>query len=188
MKTGTQPSTRDTANDSRPSAGNLYAALGPKPNSVPLAEPSGNADGSEELNLNNVVEGYELRKAADETQKELRELFESAIGAELDVDMSLAEVDGFARGIKLLPHQVQSRVWMTERETGKKCGGILGDVSQAIHRFNRSLTTYMLQDVSNILRCYIILSVLMPAIPRWVWGKHTKQSVELSIARKPPIL
>jgi hypothetical protein len=63
----------------------------------------------------------------------LRELLESSIGtgaAELeDVDMSEAIVEGFKPGVKLLPHQVQGRTWMKERETGKKVGGILADVS-----------------------------------------------------------
>ena len=97
--------------------------------STPISTPSGSGDGEEELNLNHIPTGPELRRSSDETQKELKELFEGALGADLEVDMSKAEVDGFAKGIKLLPHQIQSRAWMEARETGKKCGGILGDVS-----------------------------------------------------------
>ncbi|KAI0299413.1 SNF2 family N-terminal domain-containing protein [Multifurca ochricompacta] len=41
--------------------------------------------------------------------------------------MSKATVEGFREGIRLLPHQVVGRSWMAERESGKKCGGILAD-------------------------------------------------------------
>ncbi|KAH8101775.1 SNF2 family N-terminal domain-containing protein [Cristinia sonorae] len=37
------------------------------------------------------------------------------------------KVDGFRDEITLLPHQVQGRKWMAERESGKKFGGILAD-------------------------------------------------------------
>ncbi|TBU59783.1 SNF2 family N-terminal domain-containing protein [Dichomitus squalens] len=38
-----------------------------------------------------------------------------------------ATVEGFREGVLLLPHQIKSRVWMAERESGKKTGGILAD-------------------------------------------------------------
>jgi SNF2 family DNA or RNA helicase len=44
-----------------------------------------------------------------------------------EIDMSQAVVEGFREGIRLLPHQVVGRAWMTERESGKKSGGILAD-------------------------------------------------------------
>lgn len=45
----------------------------------------------------------------------------------IDIAAQDAIVDGFQEGIKLLPHQVIGRKWMTERESGKKAGGILAD-------------------------------------------------------------
>ena len=39
-------------------------------------------------------------------------------------------VDGFAKGITLMPHQVRGTQWMKSRETGRKYGGILADVSR----------------------------------------------------------
>ena len=44
-----------------------------------------------------------------------------------DIDMKLAVVDGFREDVRLLPHQVVGRIWMKERESGKKLGGILAD-------------------------------------------------------------
>ena len=36
-------------------------------------------------------------------------------------------VSKFVEGFRLLPHQVQARKWMMERETGRSHGGILAD-------------------------------------------------------------
>jgi len=52
---------------------------------------------------------------------------EDGEGARDEVDMSQTIVEGFSEGIRLLPHQVAGRVWMSQRESGKKCGGILAD-------------------------------------------------------------
>ncbi|KAG8886897.1 hypothetical protein FRB98_000813 [Tulasnella sp. 332] len=78
--------------------------------------------------VNIVADPYESKKSAADTQKELMNLIESSVGAEEEVDMEHAVVEGFSSEYKLLPHQVHGRLWMTERETGKKAGGILGDM------------------------------------------------------------
>ena len=79
----------------------------------------------EEANL------YDPRTSAAEAEKALRELVEASHNDEPEgeetIDMSLAIVDGFREGIRLLPHQVLGRTWMSERESGKKMGGILAD-------------------------------------------------------------
>ncbi|KAG8934213.1 hypothetical protein FRC02_010383 [Tulasnella sp. 418] len=85
---------------------------------------------SEELQMPQIgPSGYDPNeyKSSEEAQKELLDLVHGAMGADLDVDPEMAFVEGFAKGIKLLPHQIQGRTWMTERESGKKWGGILGD-------------------------------------------------------------
>jgi hypothetical protein len=71
----------------------------------------------------------DFRTNPDDAQRALKELVEGAIGAsDLEgVDMKDATVKGFREGITLMPHQIQGRAWMRERETGKKCGGILAD-------------------------------------------------------------
>jgi SNF2-related domain len=77
---------------------------------------------------------YEPRKTVVEAEKDLQDLLQQSFdgrgedeSARDEVDMSQAVVDGFCEGIRLLPHQVAGRVWMTERESGKKLGGILAD-------------------------------------------------------------
>lgn len=74
---------------------------------------------------------HEERTTGDEAQKAMRDLLSGAIGA-IDisnVDINDAVVEGFVDSIRLMPHQIQGRAWMKERETGKKAGGILADVS-----------------------------------------------------------
>ncbi|KAF8513714.1 SNF2 family N-terminal domain-containing protein [Hysterangium stoloniferum] len=71
---------------------------------------------------------YETKKTATEADKELKELFEGSMEDGPDeIDMEEAIVDGFAEGIVLKPHQVKARLWMRERESGKKAGGFLCD-------------------------------------------------------------
>ncbi|KAH9988109.1 SNF2 family N-terminal domain-containing protein [Russula compacta] len=77
---------------------------------------------------------YEPRRTAAEAEKDLQDLLQQSFdgkedgkSAHDDIDMSQATVEGFREGIRLLPHQIAGRVWMTERESGKKSGGILAD-------------------------------------------------------------
>jgi hypothetical protein len=106
------------------------------------------------------VGGDDFKTNPDDAQRALKELVEGAIGAaDLEgVDMKDATVQGFREGITLMPHQVQGRAWMRERETGKKCGGILAD------------------DVSNIRLLDCRGSWYLTAlIPRWVWARQFKR-------------
>ncbi|KZT22942.1 hypothetical protein NEOLEDRAFT_1157534 [Neolentinus lepideus HHB14362 ss-1] len=72
---------------------------------------------------------YDPKKTAEEAEKDIRALCEDTLAQKdsVEVDMSLAIVPGFKDGIKLLPHQILGRTWMTEREQGKSRGGILAD-------------------------------------------------------------
>ena len=68
-----------------------------------------------------------LTSAAD-AERALQDLLSQSMNdVNEEIDMQLAEVKGFREGVKLLPHQVVGRLWMKERETGKKLGGILAD-------------------------------------------------------------
>lgn len=69
------------------------------------------------------------RMSSAETEKALRALVEDSINTteDVEVDMEESVVKGFQEGVVLLPHQVLGRVWMRERESGKKRGGILAD-------------------------------------------------------------
>ena len=77
---------------------------------------------------------YEPLKTGVEAEKDLQDLLQQSFdgredgeGVRDEVDMSQAVVEGFSEGIRLLPHQVAGRLWMSQRESGKKCGGILAD-------------------------------------------------------------
>ncbi|KAI9068646.1 hypothetical protein FKP32DRAFT_1561262 [Trametes sanguinea] len=63
-----------------------------------------------------------------DTEKALRDFVNEGF-QDGDVDFTPEDtmVEGFRDGIRLLPHQVKSRRWMAERESGKKTGGILAD-------------------------------------------------------------
>jgi SNF2 family DNA or RNA helicase len=95
-------------------------------------QPAYNNTTWEAFNVNLPDEGYlyDPRKTAAEAEKDLRNLMEGNFNNDnekTDVDTSLATVKGFRDGFELLPHQVLGRVWMKEREEGKKFGGILAD-------------------------------------------------------------
>ncbi|CDO71519.1 hypothetical protein BN946_scf184910.g18 [Trametes cinnabarina] len=63
-----------------------------------------------------------------DTEKALRDFInEDFNDGDNDIKPEDTIVDGFRDNIRLLPHQVKSRKWMAERETGKKTGGILAD-------------------------------------------------------------
>ncbi|KAH8112239.1 P-loop containing nucleoside triphosphate hydrolase protein [Phellopilus nigrolimitatus] len=71
---------------------------------------------------------YDPKKTAAEAERELQDLLSTSMNdSSAEIDMRLSTVNGFHDEIKLLPHQVLGRVWMAERETGKKNGGILAD-------------------------------------------------------------
>lgn len=104
----------------------------PTPIAVPIPgsfQPVVTPEGGETFNLAQIAnDPYERRKTTDEAEKDLKDLLEQSIGGEdVEVDMEKAIVEGFSKDWKLLAHQVQGRAWLCERESGKKCGGILGD-------------------------------------------------------------
>jgi hypothetical protein len=71
------------------------------------------------------------RVTLDQADADMRELLSGAIGDGEEADQADGSntVEGFASGMSLMPHQVRGVKWMTGRETGKKYGGILADVS-----------------------------------------------------------
>ncbi|KAG8961732.1 hypothetical protein FRC00_011446 [Tulasnella sp. 408] len=104
----------------------------PTPIAVPIpgsSQPVATPEGGETFNLAHIAnDPLERRKTTDEAEKDLKDLLEQSIGGEdVEVDMEKAIVEGFSKDWKLLAHQVQGRAWLGERESGKKCGGILGD-------------------------------------------------------------
>jgi SNF2 family DNA or RNA helicase len=111
-----------------------YAA--PEPIANPKASPPQpeSDDGGEEredfdvYNVQLTAEDYERHHDAEE---QMRELLAGAVGDGEDDHGGEGDdiVEGFAKDIKLMPHQVRGVRWMRERESGRKRGGILADVS-----------------------------------------------------------
>ena len=70
-----------------------------------------------------------------DADKHMRELLMGAIGDAEDGmgDDAVKEgedtIEGLAKGVRLMPHQVRGVRWMRGRESGRKYGGILADVS-----------------------------------------------------------
>lgn len=109
-----------------PSSRDLYHQI-PKPQNQAQAQ----APTWETFTLPEEANLYDPRTSAAEAEKALRELVEASHNDKPEgdetIDMSLAIVDGFRDSVRLLPHQVLGRIWMGERESGKKMGGILAD-------------------------------------------------------------
>ncbi|EIW53650.1 uncharacterized protein TRAVEDRAFT_133687 [Trametes versicolor FP-101664 SS1] len=64
----------------------------------------------------------------EETAKALQDfVHEGYNDGDVDFDPEDTIVEGFRDDVRLLPHQIKSRAFMAERETGKKNGGILAD-------------------------------------------------------------
>ncbi|ELU39517.1 SNF2 family DNA-dependent ATPase [Rhizoctonia solani AG-1 IA] len=108
------------------------------PTMVATAYEGGVTEDAEGEKFNIEIGGEDFKSTPDDAQRALKELVEGAIGAGLDgLDMKDATVKGFREGITLMPHQVQGRAWMRERETGKKCGGILMGLGKTIQTLTR---------------------------------------------------
>ena len=74
----------------------------------------------------NKVQDDEPRVTEEGAQKALVNLVLPTHEADVPIDQG-SVILGFADGIRLLPHQVSSRAWMHDRETGDKFSGILAD-------------------------------------------------------------
>jgi hypothetical protein len=114
---------------------NLGVKFPSGPSRLP-ARPVADDNPAEMFNLDDapVTAEDDVRHQGD-ADDHMRELLSGAIGdAEGDMgDDAVKEgedvVDGFAKGVRLMPHQVRGVRWMRSRESGRKYGGILADVS-----------------------------------------------------------
>lgn len=97
---------------------------GPAHRPVPLA-----SNGDEAVDIYNVGTYDDDRMMTAEDAKKALSDFVADTYNHGDVEYTVedATVEGFKEGVMLLPHQVKSRQWMAERESGKKAGGILAD-------------------------------------------------------------
>lgn len=73
----------------------------------------------------------DFERCGGDPEEQMRELLAGAVGdgEEGGDDEGDDTVEGFADGMRLMPHQVRGTRWMRERESGRKYGGILADVS-----------------------------------------------------------
>ncbi|WWC66176.1 uncharacterized protein I206_100077 [Kwoniella pini CBS 10737] len=88
----------------------------------------------EEFNIDAVpITAEDYQRYNGDADKHMQELLSGAIGDGEDEmgDEGHKEgddiIEGFADGMKLMPHQVRGVRWMRGRETGRKYGGILAD-------------------------------------------------------------
>ncbi|WVQ61960.1 uncharacterized protein L199_000093 [Kwoniella botswanensis] len=86
----------------------------------------------EDFNIDAIpVTAEDYQRYNGDADKHMQELLSGAIGdgeGELDDNSEGDDViEGFADGIKLMPHQVRGVKWMRQRESGRKYGGILAD-------------------------------------------------------------
>jgi len=102
----------------------------PKPTPAPTVVWDG--DGEEAVNVEADVtaqDEYEYsRKSATQVEDDVKELFKgTTVNHEVEIKEGSDIVEGFIDGFRLLPHQIQAKKWMMERETKSSRGGILAD-------------------------------------------------------------
>lgn len=87
----------------------------------------------EDFDLNQAkLTAEDFERFHGDPEEQMRELLAGAVGEGEgdDEDGAGADtVEGFADGMHPMPHQIRGVRWMRERETGRKYGGILADVS-----------------------------------------------------------
>ena len=108
----------------------------------PSSRPDDDENPAEVFNLDAApVTADDYTRHHGDADEHMRELLSGAVGdAEGDMgDDAVKEgediVDGFAKGVRLMPHQVRGVRWMRGRESGRKYGGILADVSEKFDHF-----------------------------------------------------
>ena len=96
----------------------------------PQAKEATNTD-QEAFDLDSVkLTADDWTKHEGDPEAHMRELLSAAVGEE-DEEIKDGEdrVEGFADAVRLMPHQIRGVKWMRGRESGRKFGGILADVS-----------------------------------------------------------
>ncbi|OCF42130.1 hypothetical protein I317_04101 [Kwoniella heveanensis CBS 569] len=119
--------------DGRPNP--ILAHNGPVPPPVSKPKPKPEDDvPREEFNIDSApITAEDYQRFTGDAEKHMQELLSGAIGeGEGDMGDAGAQegediIEGFAQGIKLMPHQVRGVKWMRNRESGRKYGGILAD-------------------------------------------------------------
>lgn len=103
--------------------------VAPKPTPQPVVVEDSDEEGIDvEANISVQDEREFSGKSATQVEDDVKELFEgTAVNHEVEIKEGSDIVGKFTDDFRLLPHQIQAREWMKERETGKSHGGILAD-------------------------------------------------------------
>lgn len=117
----------------------------PKPTPDPIP-----AGGNDDVNVEACVtahDEYEYGgKTATQIEDDVKGLFKGAtVNHEIERNEGDDIVPKFAEDFMLLPHQVQARRWMKERETGRSHGGILADDMGSV-----SLPTFLYGELNSV--------------------------------------
>ncbi|KAF8635554.1 hypothetical protein AX15_000207 [Amanita polypyramis BW_CC] len=70
-----------------------------------------------------------MNMTSAEADRAVKDLMAGSVNEDIEAEINPGDliVPAFYEEFKLLPHQALGRIWMRERETGKKMGGILAD-------------------------------------------------------------
>ena len=131
----------DWVKERRPFLGLPPAPPGPKPipvaiaSTVPKTGDDAEHEEGEVFDLGNAeITAADFERYRGDADEHMRELLSGAIGDGEEGGEGREEgddvVEGFAKNMRLMPHQVRGVKWMKGRESGRKYGGILADVSQ----------------------------------------------------------
>jgi hypothetical protein len=97
---------------------------------IPVGKPA--EEGGEFFDIDSVpMSRGDYERYDGDADAHMRELLSGAVGDGEGEPIAEGEdvVDGFTSKIRLMPHQVRGVKWMRGRESGRKYGGILADVS-----------------------------------------------------------
>lgn len=131
-------------------------------------------DDGEDFDIGNVqYTAQDFERCRGDPEEQMRELLAGAVGDGEDDYGGEGDnkVEGFAKDMVLMPHQVRGVRWMRERESGRKRGGILADVSVGSGRRCLCLTNN--RTWVSVRRCRL-WRVSSRGVPRLATSVSTK--------------
>lgn len=138
MATATKPSEPRSVKAADLAAPKFFPPTKVTPQPVPKPVVIEDNDAEEEVNLEAEVgnqDEYEYSgKSSTQLEDDVKELFKGTV---VDHEVKIKDgddvVEKFTDDFRLLPHQIQARQWMEQRETGGSRGGILADDMGSAH-------------------------------------------------------
>lgn len=132
MATSTKPSEPRSVKAADLAAPKFFPSAKAAPQPIPKPAVIEENDGEEGVNLEaevNPQDEYEYTgKSSTQIEDDVKDLFKgTVVNHEVEIEDKEYVVPKFIDDFRLLPHQVQARQWMEQRETGGSRGGILAD-------------------------------------------------------------